>query len=406
MIPPAVERRARWVLDTLGAHELALGDDVPYRERAWEEVARGVRPRGDELADAFFHLARVEERGAPRDRHGRFSARSSALDPLDPPLERLRARLGVEPPRWGGARFAIALTHDVDVPWRWTRVGVRGGAARVKDHALARRPRAALAEARALAAVPLHKARGTDPNWRFERITGLEAAHGVTSTFFVMAAHRHRADGPSPAAYERLRARLVETIAAGGAELGLHGSYTAAEDEAALAEEKATLEALAGPVEGQRFHYLRVDPHANLAVLDRAGFAYDSSLGFADAPGFRAGIAQPFRPWDHERGRPLDLVEIPLAAMDVTFGETRYLGLSAAAAEPHLRRLVEWAAANGGGFAVLWHTDRFDRGTARGWERLYRRLIEAVRSQGGVCLSAGELAREARERLAGTGREG
>ena len=64
------------------------------------------------------------------------------------------------------------------------------------------------------------------------------------------------------------------------------------------------------------------------------------------------------------------------------------------------------AAANGGGFAVLWHTDRFDRGTARGWERLYRRLIDAVRSHGGVCLSAGELAREARERLAGTARQG
>ena len=399
MIPPAVERRARWVLDTLGARELALGDDLPYRERAWEEVARGERPRGDELADAFFHLARVEEQGAPRDRHGRFSARSSALDPLDPPLERLRARLGLQPPRWGGARFAIALTHDVDVPWRWTRVGVRGGAARLKNHALARRPRAALAEARALAGVPLHKVRGTDPNWRVEHITELEASRGAASTFFVMAAHRHRADGPAPAAYERLRPRLVETVVAGAGEVGLHGSYLAAEDERVLAEEKAALEALAGPVTGQRFHYLRADPHANLASLARLGFAYDSSLGFPDAPGFRAGIAHPFRPWDHATDRPLDLVEVPLAAMDVTLAETRYMGLSASAAEQHVLRLVEWAAANGGGFAVLWHTDRFDRGTARGWDRLYARLLDAVHAHGGVCVRAGDLTREARDRL-------
>ncbi len=403
MIPAVVELRARWVLDTLGAHDLGLGDDLPYVEAAWEQVERGERPEGDELAEAFFHLARVEERDGARDRHGRFPASASCLDPLDPPLERLRERLGLEPPRWGGARFAVALTHDVDVPWRWTRVGIRGGAARVKNALRAGRAGTAAAELRALGAVPLHKARGTDPNWRFERICALEASLGTSSTFFLLAGHRHRADGPSPEAYASRRARLVETLQAGGAEVGLHASYTAAEDPAVLAEEQAALEALAGPVPGQRFHYLRVDPHRNLRELDRLGFRYDTTLGFADAPGFRAGIAHPFRPWDFEQEAPLGLVEIPLAAMDVTYAEERYLGLSARAAEPRLLELVRRAAERGGGFALLWHTDRFDRGTARGWDRLYARVIEAVRAHGGVCLPAGELAEEAAGRLGGRG---
>ena len=402
MIPETVERRARWVLDTLGGRDLGLGDDLPYREGAWEQVDRGERPEGDDLAEAFFHLARVEERDAERDRHGRFAAASSCLDPLDPPLERLRERLGLDPPRWGGAQFAVALTHDVDVPWRWTRVGIRGGAARIKNAVLAGRARDAGAEARALAAVPLHKARGTDPNWRFERICELERSLGTRSTFFLLGGHRHRADGPSPEAFESRRARLVETLLAHDAEVALHASYTAADDPAVLAEEHAALEALAGPVAGQRFHYLRVDPHRNLRELDRLGFRYDSSLGFADAPGFRAGIAHPFRPWDFEREAPLGLVEIPLAAMDVTYAEERYLGLAARAAAPGLLDLVRRAAERGGGFALLWHTDRFDRGTARGWDRLYARVIEAVRAHGGVCLPAGELAAEATERLGGS----
>ena len=114
MIPDRVERRARWVLDTIGARELGFGDDVPYSAEAWEQVERGERPQSDDLAEAFFHLARVEERNGARDEHDRFRAASSCLDPLDPPLERLRRRLGVEPPRWSGARFAVALTHDVD----------------------------------------------------------------------------------------------------------------------------------------------------------------------------------------------------------------------------------------------------------------------------------------------------
>ena len=36
MIPAAVERRARWVLDSIGATELGFGDDVPYDAAAWE----------------------------------------------------------------------------------------------------------------------------------------------------------------------------------------------------------------------------------------------------------------------------------------------------------------------------------------------------------------------------------
>lgn len=399
MIPASVERRARWVLDTLGARNVGFGDDLPYREESWERIERGERPEGDELAEAFYHLARVEERAGPRDRHGRFSALSSCLDPLDPPLERLRAGLGLEPPRWHGARFAIALTHDVDTPWRWTRIGIRGAAARLKGHALAGRGGRALREARALSAVPVHKLRRTDPNWRFERILRVEAARGARSTFFVMAGHRHPADGAAPETYERLRPRLVELLKAGGVEIGLHGSYTAAESEAALAAEKQALESLAGLVRGHRYHYLRVDPHANLAPLERLGFAYDSSLGFADAPGFRAGIAHPFRPWDLERDRRLDLVQIPLAVMDVTFSEEHYLGLPASAAERRLLALVDWAAEHGGGFAVLWHSDRYDPATSRGWDRLYLRVLDAVRARGGVCLSAGELAEEAAEWL-------
>ena len=398
MIPEHVERRARWVLDTLGARQLALGADLPYDAWAWEQVDRGERPVEDELARAFYDLARIEERDGDHDEHGRFLAASSSLEPLDPPLERLRASLGLDPPGWAGARFAIALTHDVDVPWKWTGIGVRGAGARLREAAFAGRGRAAAREARALASVPVHKLRRTDPNWSFERVRELEGSRGAGSTFFLLAGHRHRADGPAPETYDRLRPRLVETIRALDGEIGLHGSYTAADDEEVLAGEKERLEALAGGVHGHRYHYLRARPHANLAVLERLGFAYDTSLGFTDAPGFRAGISHPFRPWDLERERPLDLVEIPLALMDVSF-EDRYLGLSAREAERHALELVEWAAAHGGGFAVLWHTDRFDRWTAAGWDRLYARVIDAVYDLGGACVSAGELAAEARARL-------
>ncbi len=405
VIPEGVQRRARWVLETVGARDLRLGDDLPFRPEAWEQVDRGERPEGDDLAEAFFHLARVEERGGPRDEHGRFRAEWSALDPLDPPVERLRRALGVEPPRWRDARFAVALTHDVDTPWRWTRSGLRGGASRLKGHVLSGEAGPALREARSLAAVPVHRLRGTDPNWRFEELLAEERARGAASTFFVLAGHGDPHDGARPETYERLRPRLVETVIAHGGEVGLHGTYRSADEPARLRHERDTLAEVMSVYTditrglGHRFHYLRLDPHRNLRALDELGFSYDSTLGFPDAVGFRAGIAQPFRPWDLERDEPFDLIEIPLAAMEVTLAEARYLGLSADEAWPHLERLLDWAAEHGGGFAVLWHPDRFDPATSAGWNRLYYRLIDEAVARGGVCLTAGELAEEARSWL-------
>ncbi len=303
----------------------------------------------------------------------------------------------MEPPRWGGARFAVALTHDVDVPWKWTRKGVKGAAARAKSDLLngpgARR---AARAARAGRRCRCTRRRGTDPYWSFDRILEDERRCGASSTFFLLADHAHELDGAAVESYERLRPRLVETLQDAEAEVGLHGSYSAADDAGRIAREKERLEELSGPVQGQRYHYLRVDPHRNLGALEAAGFAYDSSLGFGDAVGFRAGIAHPFRPWDFERDAPRELVEVPLAAMDVTLSAERYLDLGVDEAEKRLMALLDWAAEHGGGFAVLWHSEQYDSALLPGWDRLYRRVMEGVRSRGGACLRAGALAEEAR----------
>jgi peptidoglycan/xylan/chitin deacetylase (PgdA/CDA1 family) len=265
----------------------------------------------------------------------------------------------------------------------------------VKSDLVGGRVRSALREARGLVGAPVHRLSGTDPYWSFDRILEDERRAGGSSTFFVMAGHAHDLDGPVPESYASLRPQLVDTLLAGGAEVGLHGSYSAADNPERLAAEKAELERLAGPVQGQRFHFLR----ENLAGVEQAGFAYDSSLGFSDAPGFRAGIAHPFRPWDFERDAPRKLVEVPLAAMDVTLSAERYLNLSVGAAEERLNALLDWAAENGGGFAVLWHSEQYDSALLPGWDRLYRRFVEGVDARGGACVQAGQLAEEAGEWL-------
>jgi hypothetical protein len=82
--------------------------------------------------------------------------------------------------------------------------------------------------------------------------------------------------------------------------------------------------------------------------------------------------------------------------MDVTLSAERYLGLTARQAAVQLGALLDWAEENGGGFAVLWHSEQYDSTLLPGWDRLYKRFVEDVQRRGGVCLQAGALAEEAR----------
>ena len=375
------------------AWRLFAGEDV----RAPAAGDDGLVDFGDGVADivmsTFWHLSRWEERpGSTRDERGRFPAAAALFDPEAAAADRLveRFRRIADAPRPGP--LTVALTHDIDTPWRWSGArAVAGAAARAKAAAVARRPRELARELRGLAGLPRHRVRGTDPNWCFERICEIERSHGGASTYFVLAGHHHPADGAAPRVYERVRPAVVTQVLAQGDELGLHPSYTASEDFGLIAEERARLEALAGgPVRGVRFHYLRHDAHTTLPELDRLGFAYDSSQGYADRPGMRAGLSHPYRPYDVAADRPLAMLELPLVVMDATLAEDRYLGLSA---DDGLQRAVatlEQAARAGGTVSILWHNDRFEPAYARGWDRAYDRLLGWVRERGGRLCTAAE----------------
>jgi len=412
--PAAVAGKATYALEELAriaGSSVATtypSSALPASEAAWRFFSGedGVPPRagadglldfGDGVDDlvmsGFWHLSRWEERpGSARDERGRFPASAALFDPeaaaADRLVERFRDIAGAPP----AGHLTVALTHDIDTPWRWSGLrAVAGAAARAKSAVLGRRPRELARELRGLAGLPRHRARGTDPNWCFERIAEIERSNGGRSTYFVMAGHHHPADGAAPQVYDRVRPAVVTQVLAQGDELGLHPSYTASERLALIREERERLEALAGrPVRGVRFHYLRHDAHGTLPELDRLGFAYDSSQGYADRPGMRAGLSFAYRPYDIAADRPLALLELPMVVMDATLAESRYLGLSADAGLERATAVLERAARAGGTVAVLWHNDRFEPAYARGWDRAYDRLLGWVRERGGRLCTAAE----------------
>ncbi len=191
---------------------------------------------------------------------------------VDALAAQFRSALGLQQHR---RQFTVALTHDVDSPWRWYgRRAFLGAGARAKRAAIDRRVGDLGTELAGLLQAPVHRLRSTDPNWAFERIAEIERAHGGRSTYFVMTGHTQPADGPAPAAYAQRRPAIVTQIAAQGDEIGLHPSYATSDQPALLAEEKSRLEALTGePTAGVRFHYLRHRTHETLPLRGSAGFS-------------------------------------------------------------------------------------------------------------------------------------
>jgi hypothetical protein len=391
-LPDGLDPQVRWLVGQLcSAAGLALDDGAP---------ALPLDPAWD-LEGAAAVLARQEELNGAVDEHGRFPAAASALPagaaPLDDLVLALRERAagaGATPaPDYpGGARFAVALTHDIDTPWRWSARGLLGAGARLKNALTAGDRAAARFEAAGLARVPLHLLRGSDPNWSHGRFAALEKRRGFSSTCFVLAEHRDPHDGASPEAYAGRRGRLVAELDRLGLEVGLHASYTCLADERLIARERAVLSGLlGGPIAGNRHHYLRLPWHEGIRALDRLGFSYDATLGWAERPGPRAGLSFPFRPWDVAAGAPLRIFELPLVLMDATLGEERYLGLSPEAAWEEVERVLDHLHDVRGCASILWHNDRFDAVYGRGWDRLYERLLDGIAERGGHAGTASAL---------------
>jgi hypothetical protein len=344
------------LLDALG---LPFDESVPVEPAVLDEV--------------FGLLTLACERGAELDRHGR------PLPPAElpgPRVAELAADLGLERRGYpGGERFLVALTHDVDL--------LGGGglptAARKLAGSVAHRSRRRLLESTTFVADAVQ---GRDPDYPLEAMRAVEGGRG--STCFFLTRQEAPQDG-YPERYGPELAGALERTREAGVEVGLHASYQARERRGAIAEEVRPL----GEVQGLRHHYLRSDPARLAAELREAGLRYDSSIGWPSLPGLRAGTPYPYRLWDAERREP-GAWELPLVLMDATLAEERYLGLGADEAYEVAVATLEPVAEHGGAVAILWHPPSHHPRLSKGYDRLYRRLLEWIDEHGGRAGSASD----------------
>jgi hypothetical protein len=343
-----------------------------------------IRLEADLLGGAFFLLTRLEELDPPElDPHGRMPAAASVAGRagfLERPvvdeyaeillaaLRRLFPRL--EPP---ARDFAMVASHDVDVPL--CRAGSLRTSARHAAIDVVRRRDPALAGRRLVAALTGDPRR--DVCNTFEWIMAAHEERGLRGAFYFIAGGDSRHDAAYRIGDPWIRG-LLRRIHERGHEVGLHPSYDSYADPGRIAGELGELRRVCeeegielGPV-GGRQHFLRFANPDTWRAWEEAGLAYDSTLAFADRPGFRCGACFEYPVFDVPARRRLALRERPLVAMEASL--LQYLALPDDEAAALLTELKRRCRLFGGSFTLLWHNDRLQ---SRGRRRLYLGALDA-----------------------------
>ena len=163
--------------------------------------------------------------------------------------------------------------------------------------------------------------------------------------------------------------------------------------------QKEKLEGILGTkIAGHRNHVLRFRVPDSWIAHEQAGFSYDATLGFADHEGFRGGNAFPFHPYHVGEERSMDLLEIPLALMDVTIH--KYRRLRGERAWEAISKVLEETRGVGGLATLLWHNDTFHDPDYPGCGRLYERSLDWLVQSGAWVATCAEVDRWWRARSA------
>jgi hypothetical protein len=314
------------------------------------------------------------------------------------------------PPVPDGYRFIACLTHDVDHPsirlhrLDHTMFGFlyRALFGSLFDTVQGRMPwRNLLRNWVAAVKLPfVHMGIANDFWLEFDRYTKLEK--GLRSSFFVIPfkdrpGQTAKGSAPSRRASQYGVKEITEPIRAlmsAGCEIGLHG-IDAWLDDSKAREELGEICRFTGVREvGVRMHWLYFGEQSQ-AILDKAGADYDSTVGFNETVGYRAGTAQAYRPLDAVR-----LLELPLHVMDTALFYPGHMHLKPQEARKRVGAIIDNAVHFGGVVTVNWH----DRSIApeRLWGDFYMQLIDELKEKGAWITTASEAVAWFRKRRSAT----
>lgn len=358
-------------------HPFCIGDTAAL----YPVYGRDLDFEFDILAASFFMLSRYEEYlPHRRDAHHRFTAKESVAYQhgfLHTAVVERWAMMLAEKLADRHPDFVLPMRHfemvntiDIDAAYCYKHKGIARtliglGKDVAKNHNAD--------DAKRRLRVLLRKE--PDPFDTFDYIIDLKVKHrGIPMIFFVLLADYGRYDKNISYHVEEFQ-QLLKHLG-DYAKLGIHSSYSALEDANKLDKEVDRLQKIVNRnIVRNRGHFLRLQLPSSYRSLMRVGIEHDYTMGFADEPGFRAGISTPYPFFNLNTDSEMLLTIHPFAIMEATL--KRYKGMKADEAWPVYQQLMDEVYRVKGVFSCIWHNENLSECFGwEGWRKVYERMLD------------------------------
>ncbi len=221
--------------------------------------------------------------------------------------------------------------------------------------------------------------RKQNPVWNFNYLRNIEKQNGFRSAFYFLEKDKKNHDSDYRFSENRIK-QLFSYILSENCEVGLHGTTGSIVNEKIFNQTLRNLNANAPEkVYGIRQHRLLYKMPQTTLIHEKAGLIYDTTLCFAEHEGFRNSFCLPFKLFDFEHDRMINIWEIPLNVMDVTL--FHYRKLNSSNAMPVIINLVSEIKKFNGIFTLLWHNDFFDEDRYPGLTKFYENLLNYIKEE-------------------------
>ena len=197
----------------------------------------------------------------------------------------------------------------------------------------------------------------------YKKLLGLAENNNLKSAFyFLTAVTDPKVDAEYTLEDDEIQNLLI-LINQRGHEIGLHPSYNTFDNLEQTNKEWMLLRKSCEELNitqdhwGGRQHYLRFETPKTWRNWEAAGLGYDSTLGFAEHPGFRCGICYEYPVFDLKNSVTLNLLERPLIWMDDSLLSKVYMGYEVGSEEAisYTLKLKDVCRQYNGDFNMLYH---------------------------------------------------
>lgn len=262
--------------------------------------------------------------------------------------------------------FKITPTHDVDRPFKFLNMTYFNLIQYALEECLIRKNwKKSIQLLRMGLSSKLTKG-SKDPYNTFDYIMETSESRGLQSKFyFLTTSTNKKIDGDYTLDDEEIT-QLIIQINKRKHILGIHPSYNSYLSDTQIKHESKKLIqhchkfGIQQTAWGGRQHYLRFKIPSTWRYWNSANLSYDSSLYFADMPGFRAGCCYDFPVFDLEYKTELNLIEKPLILMESSFID----GLGTEQSYQRIKQKITTLKNNcktyGGNFIILWHNSSLE----------------------------------------------